>query len=57
MEYLKLEEIHRDYQVQFLAPHGTAQSSNPTPESITQRLLELRQLSAMTTALGSLFHA
>lgn len=54
MECLKLEEIHKDNQVQFLTPHKTTQNSSCISESITKRLLEL---SAVTTALWSLFHA
>ena len=38
-------------------PNRTTQNSNHMSESLVQTLLELWQLGAVTTALGSLFHA
>jgi len=43
--------------VQLLAPQRPTQNPNPMSESTVQTHLELRQLGAMPTALGSLFHA
>ena len=40
-----------------LAPHRITQNPNPMSESTIQMLLELQQLRAVPTALGSLFHA
>lgn len=50
IEYPTLEGMHRDHWVQILPPH-------PMFDSVVQMLPELLQLGAMTTALGSLFHA
>jgi len=56
-EYPQLEGTHKDHWVQLLAPHSTTQNSNPMSESGVQTLLELQQLEAIPTALGSLFRA
>jgi len=42
--------------MQLVAPHRIVQNSNPMSESAVQMLLELHQLGAMPTALGSPFH-
>ena len=56
-DHPELERTHEDHQVQLLVPHSTNQNSEPVSESTVQMLLELWQLGAMSTALGSLFHA
>lgn len=55
IEYLKLESTHKDHEVQLHASHRTNPKSDHTTESIVQMLFEFKQLSAMTTALGSLY--
>jgi len=57
IEYPKWEGAYKDDQVQLLAPHSTAQNSNPMSESGVQMLLELQQLGVLPTAMGNLFHA
>ena len=57
MLYPKLEGTDKDHWVQLLGAHSTTQNSNPLSESTVQLLLEFQQLGAVTTALGSLFHA
>ena len=47
----------KDHWVQLLVPHRTIQHWNPMSESIVQKLFKLQKLEAMTTALGSMFHA
>ena len=54
-EHPRLEGIHKDH-VQLQSPHRTTRQSNPVPETALQMFLELQQLGAMTSALGSLFH-
>ena len=54
--YPNLEGTPKDHGVQLLAPHSTTQNSNYISESTVQMLFELQQISATTTALGSLFH-
>ena len=56
-DYLTLEWTHKDRSVQLLAPHRATQKSDPLSENAVQMLLELWQLGAMTTALGSLLYA
>jgi len=53
-EYPKLDGTHKDHRVQLLPPHRTTQKSNSMSESTVQTLLELQQLTAVTTALGRL---
>jgi len=57
IEYPNLEGTHKDHSVQTLLPHKTTQKPNPMSEGIVQMLLELWQLRAVPTALGSPFHA
>ena len=57
IEYPELGGTHKDHQVQLLAPHRTTQKSDHMSESIVWMVFELRQLCAMTTALGSPFPA
>jgi len=57
VQYHELKGTHSDHWVQLPAPHSTTQKSDHITETVVQTLLELWQLSAVTTALGSLFHA
>ena len=58
VQYLELKRPAKVMESNFclhIAPHK--QNSHPTSESTVQMLLELRQLGAVSTAQGSLFHA
>jgi len=52
-----LDGTHKVHQVQIPALHSTTQNSDHMSESGVQTLLELQQLNAVPTALGSPFHA
>ena len=56
-EYPELQGTLKDHQIQLPSTRRTTQNSNPTSESDIQMLLELRQLGAVPSALGSPFHA
>ena len=56
-EYPMLEGTFKDHHIQPMALQSTTQNLKPMCESVIWTLLELWQLGAITTALGSLCHA
>ena len=54
LEYPEFERSHEAHQFQIRAPHRITKKSNLVSESIIEILLEIQQLEAVTTALGSL---
>lgn len=54
IEHPELEGTHKDQRVQLLAPHSATGKFSHLLETVVQMLLELQQLGALTTVLGSL---
>lgn len=57
IEYPKFEGTLKNHWAQLLVPKRTTQNSNPMSESVVQMLFVIQQPWAVSTALGSMFHA